>query len=1112
VEFAILGPLEVRDGGRVAFSGAGKPAAALALLLLHANEVVSTDRLVDDLWGERPPRTAVKSLQTYVSQLRRALGEDAIATRSHGYLLVVERGACDSDRFRELVADGQRALADGEPSAASRLLRDALALWRGPAFGELGVEPWARPDVERLEEERLQAIEARFEAELALGHHTAVVGELEALSKEHPLREHLLGLLMLALYRCGRQADALEAYRIGRRGLHQELGIEPTPELRTLEQRILNHDPELSAPPARPRSAVRGLGRPRRVLVLGFVLLGAAAAAVWLAVFRSSSASSSIATADTAVLVSPDGKLGTAIPVGASPGHATSGGGYLWTSNEQDGTVSRVDPETRTDRETSVGRSPEGLAFVDGHLWVANGDANVSEIDPGNGQVVRTIRVGNGPLGLAGRGHELWVANSIDGTLARVDTRTARVKRVAVGPRPVAVAAGEDAVWVTLAGSGAVAKLDRSGSSVVDTVNVGNDPEALALAGGGVWVANALDGTLTRIESASDKPDALVRVGGSPRAIAIAGGTVWVTLGNGRLALVDGGNARPLKTLQVGGEPAAVVPDGASAWVSMRPSAASHRGGTLRVFGADVTWCPKSDEPDENCTDDPAFAGPTPQQPLDLVYDGLVAYRRVGGPAGSALVPDLAQRIPLPSDGGRTYVFQLRPGVRFSNGRPVRATDIRASFIRLFRVVSPVFSVAPAASPDGGRCSEGGRCDVSRLIVADDRAGTVTFHLAKADPDFLYKLALPTAYVVPADSPTKMARRPLAGTGPYRIASFVPHRRLVLERNPHFRVFAPDAAPDGFPDRIVVRLEVETVKQFEAVERGAADVASPPAPLPPSVRGLELRFASQLHADQIGAVSYMFLNTRVPPFDSLDARRAVNEAVDRERLARIAGGSDAATPTCQVLPPGSPGYQPYCPYGSRPSPAGTVSPPDLARARRLVRRSGTRGERVLVWAPKNRASIAVYFAGLLRRLGYRAQPNIVGADGGDPYLHLIGTPSVRAQIGWQSWIRDYASADDFIRPIYSCSGFVPGDPDATFNESRFCNPRVEAAIRAAERTQQQDQVAGARDWATVNRMVVDRAASVPYANDLQLTLLSRRVGNYQFNPQWGVLLDRLWVR
>src|SRR5262249_5500626 len=157
-------------------------------------------------------------------------------------------------------------------------------------------------------------------------------------------------------------------------------------------------------------------------------------------------------------------------------------------------------------------------------------------------------------------------------------------------------------------------------------------------------------------------------------------------------------------------------------------------------------------------------------------YDGLVAYRHVGGPAGSGLVPDLAQTIPPPRDAGRTYVFRLRSGIRFSNGRPVRASDVRASFVRLFHANGP--TLFPTYSPDGDRCLEGSRCDLSRYIVADDHAGTITFHLPEPDPDFLYELALPIAYVVPANSPLKIARRPLPGTGPYRIASFLPGRRL----------------------------------------------------------------------------------------------------------------------------------------------------------------------------------------------------------------------------------------------------------------------------------------------------------------------------------------------
>jgi peptide/nickel transport system substrate-binding protein len=256
----------------------------------------------------------------------------------------------------------------------------------------------------------------------------------------------------------------------------------------------------------------------------------------------------------------------------------------------------------------------------------------------------------------------------------------------------------------------------------------------------------------------------------------------------------------------------------------------------------------------------------------------------------------------------------------------------------------------------------------------------------------------------------------------------------------------------------------------------------------------------------------MFLNTKVAPFDNPDVRRAVNEAVDRARLVEILGGPDAAIPTCQILPPGFPGYQPYCPYGSGSSPAGPPSEPDLSAAISLVKRSGTRGQSVLVWAPANHAAVATYFAQLLSRLGYRAQAHIVGAKGGGEYYDAIGTPGTRAQIGWAGWVRDYTSAADFVRPLFSCAGIVDGDPSTTSNYSWLCDPDLESAIRTAQRAQQEDPVAGAAAWAAVDRMIVDRDAAVPFANNLELTLLSRRVGNYVFNPQWGVLLDQLWVQ
>ena len=509
-------------------------------------------------------------------------------------------------------------------------------------------------------------------------------------------------------------------------------------------------------------------------------------------------------------------------------------------------------------------------------------------------------------------------------------------------------------------------------------------------------------------------------------------------------------------------------------------------------------------------------------QLLDLVYDGLVAYRRVGGPGGAVLVPDLARALPRPADGGRTYVFRLRRGVRFSNDRALRASDVRASFERFFGIehytVLPLYTHIAGAA----RCVPGRRCELSRGIVANDRAGTVTFHLSSPDPEFLYTLALPPAFVVPADSPMRAAKNALPGTGPYRIAASIPssdRRRhpghFVLVRNPRFRVFAPDASPAGFPDRIVAATMIPSARAEAAIEHGAADVAPTLGNLPPGVAArLAAHYASQLHVNSIGATEYVFLNTRVPPFDSLDARRALNEAVDRFRLARMLGGSTAATSTCQILPPDFPGYRPYCPYGRRRSAAGIWTGPNLARARRLVAASGTKGMHVMVWAPPKHAAVADYFASLSRRLGYDATTRVVPGLGGSatPYYDAVGDTKTRAQIGWSGWIQDYASAADFIRTLFDCSTIVPGNPGATYNYSELCKPALERQIHMAERMQEQDPVAAQEAWAAADRMIVDQAAAVPYANNLALTLVSARTGNYQSNPQWGVLLDQLWVR
>ena len=227
------------------------------LLLLHANETLTSDRLIDELWGEQPPATAAKTLQVHVSRLRKALtggaggGADVVVTREHGYELRVELEQIDAHRFERLLNEGRRELAAERPDVALAALEQALALWRGPPLADLAYEPFAQAEIARLEDLRAETLEQLIEAKLALGRHVEVIGQLEALIDEHPFRERLRAQLMLALYRADRQADALQAFQDARRKLVEELGIEPGQRLRELEAAILAQDPALAQPAAR---------------------------------------------------------------------------------------------------------------------------------------------------------------------------------------------------------------------------------------------------------------------------------------------------------------------------------------------------------------------------------------------------------------------------------------------------------------------------------------------------------------------------------------------------------------------------------------------------------------------------------------------------------------------------------------------------------------------------------------------------------------------------------------------------------------------------------------------------------------------------------------------
>ena len=269
-EFRILGAVEVVDGGTLVDLGGARQRALLAILLVNRGEPVAADRLIEQLYGARPPRTALKSLQAHVSRLRKALGGNGrVRTEAGGYAIALTPDELDADRFSALIGDGRAAAAQGDAKAAARAFDDALALWRGRPFGDLAYEDFAQAEISRLDELHASCLEERLEIGLALGRHDELRPELERLVAEHPLRERLRGQLMLALYRSGRQAEALEAYQAARRALVDELGLEPSRALQELEQAILNQDPKLDLADAdgkSPRTA-----RPGRLAAGAFV-------------------------------------------------------------------------------------------------------------------------------------------------------------------------------------------------------------------------------------------------------------------------------------------------------------------------------------------------------------------------------------------------------------------------------------------------------------------------------------------------------------------------------------------------------------------------------------------------------------------------------------------------------------------------------------------------------------------------------------------------------------------------------------------------------------------------------------------------------------------------
>ncbi len=493
----------------------------------------------------------------------------------------------------------------------------------------------------------------------------------------------------------------------------------------------------------------------------------------------------------------------------------------------------------------------------------------------------------------------------------------------------------------------------------------------------------------------------------------------------------------------------------------------------------------------------------------NVVYDGLVGYRHAAGRAGSTLVPDLALRLPTPTENETTYTFQLRPGVRYSDGSRVRASDFRASIERDLET-NPFTDLGGIAG--AGACRPKQRCDLSKGIEVDDKSRTITIHLAHRDPEFLYRLALPEASVVPARTPLRpRPDQPILGTGPYRLASSARGPTMRLVRNPYFRVWSAGARPDGYVDEIRIHANPNVNASVRAVEKGSADLVALAfrGQSAEQLRGLFTRVAGRLHLDAQPTTLWWFFNTRVAPFDDVRVRRAVNFAVDRARLNELAGGLDS--PTCQVLPSDLPGYRPYCPYTVNPNEAGTWTAPDQVKARSLVAASGTRGASVAVTTVNRPIPLAIgrYFVSLLRQLGYKASLQVVL----DPrkLSPFVADSRNRVQFGSSGWIADKLIPSNFLTPILTCAAFIPKSP-GNGNWFEYCNPEIDAKIKDAALLQTSDPARANALWGEVDRTLVDQAVALPWSAPRTRILVSARVGNYQNHALWGPLLDQIWVK
>jgi ABC-type transport system substrate-binding protein/DNA-binding SARP family transcriptional activator len=1054
--------------------------------LLHANEVVSRDRLIDDLWGESAPDTANHSLDVRVSRLRKTFEPyEPLATRSGGYVLEVAPEDVDVHQFEQLLEQGRRANAAGEPKQALAALEPALGLWRGGAFADLAYEPFVRTEIERLEELRLVATEERIEAELALGRHDTLVPELESLTSTHPLRERLRGQLMLALYRAGRQAEALRVYGDTRKQLVDELGIEPGQALRDLEQAILRQDPALELP--RAAAATRS-----RRLIAGAVALaaagGIAAAVVILTQGGPQNAEARQQSDSNALIRASTGKVTREISV-RNTVSTRFDGDTLW-SVSSDGELTGIDQDTgKVVATLGLGVTPSGLAVGEGSVWVTDlNSPRLLRIDPSLNPPIVADRIGLPKAGTDQTSDVIVAAGSVwvghggfnpGAWVERIDPATAQVQHrfSILGGEATALAYGDGALWVASAPAGDLRKIDPNTNSIVAKVHLRQGICCVAAGGGYVWAAVNPDATIWKLGK-DGSVLTTIKLPARIDSLTYRDGALWVADGEaGTVVKIDPTtNAR--RTYKLGHHLAGIDERRGIVAVGVRPSTQDATAGlTGRIVRVAVKadtlfWSGAPTDPSRYASFD------APQVQFHYATCGrLLNYPDAEGEAGKKLVPEIAAAWPKVSDGGRTYTFEIRPGYRFSppSNEPVTADSFKHAIERSlspkYQGIDPSnFFIVGAAAYNAGKAAH-----ISGLSARDD---TLVIRLTKPMPELPRLLALPYACAVPVSTPvvSQGIDAPIPSAGPYYLAAHT-DSVAVLKRNPNYRGPRPQHL-----DAIVYRFGMAPGKAAALIAQGKFDymLEFDPDLSPDTSAARSAGARYRLTPDAVASTKFLALNPRRPLFSDIRVRRAVQYAIDRRALAATVPN---LLPATRLLSPRLSGFDGTPIYPLRP---------DLQKARRLMR--GRRAHAVFAtFDPAADPIDAAFVRAVREQLGaIGISINVLPLRNEDFANGTLASKMARADLSWAGATSDTGDTVPFLRGV----PYIPARDWARLSQiAKLSSPRREL------------------EAAALARKLEHEALYAVYGNDAIPELVSRRLGCMVHQPEYpGVDLAALCLR